>query len=61
MTTGRNNTSVVIRYVYDQSGALPAAAANTAPASTPAAAPNLTSAVESEFSAFFADKSYRFN
>jgi hypothetical protein len=39
MTTGRNNTSVVIRYVYDQSGALPAAAANTAPASTPAAAP----------------------
>jgi hypothetical protein len=41
MTTGRSNTSVVIRYVYDQSGALPAAAAtNTAPASTPAAAPN---------------------
>jgi hypothetical protein len=39
MTTGRNNTSVVIRYVYDQSGAPPAAAANTAPASTPAAAP----------------------
>ena len=39
MTTGRSNTSVVIRYVYDQSGGLPAAAANTAPASTPAAAP----------------------
>jgi hypothetical protein len=41
MTTGRSNTSVVIRYVYDQSSALPAAAAtNTAPVSTPAAAPN---------------------
>jgi hypothetical protein len=39
MTSGRNNTSVVIRYVYDQSGALPAAAANTTPAATPAAAP----------------------
>jgi hypothetical protein len=39
MTTGRNNTSVIIRYVYDQSGGLPAAAANAAPASMPAAAP----------------------
>jgi len=36
MTTGRNNTSVLIRYVYDQSGALPAAASNTAAPSTPA-------------------------
>ena len=38
MTTGRSNTPLTIRYVYDQSAALPAAAANTAPA--PAAAPS---------------------
>ena len=37
MTTGRSNTPVVIRYVYDQSGNTPAGAANAAPA--PAAAP----------------------
>jgi len=37
MTTGRSNTPVVIRYVYDQSGNPPAAAANAAPA--PASAP----------------------
>jgi len=38
MTTGRSNTPLIIRYVYDQSAALPAAAANTAPA--PASAPS---------------------
>ena len=35
MTTGRSNTPVVIRYVYDQFGNPPAAAANAAPAAAP--------------------------
>jgi hypothetical protein len=39
MTVGRNNTPLIIRYVYDQSSALPAAAANAAPSSSTAPAP----------------------
>jgi hypothetical protein len=41
MTVGRNNTPLIIRYVYDESGALPAAAANaaTSPGSTTATSP----------------------
>jgi hypothetical protein len=39
MTIGRNNTPLIIRYVYDQSGGLPAAAANTATSPTTAPKP----------------------
>ncbi len=39
MTTGRSNTPLIIRYVYDQSGALPAAAANSTPAPAATSAP----------------------
>jgi len=36
LTTGRSNTPVTIRYVYDQSGAVPAAASAAPPAAAPA-------------------------
>jgi hypothetical protein len=41
MTVGRNNTPLIIRYVYDPSGALPVAAANAATSTptSPAVAP----------------------